>query len=407
MCPLSLARMQFPGRTVDCKHVQCFDIQVMCKSLLSACSSSSAICDLLLGTLSPGSQKMPNCPVCGIPISLSALKVDNLFKELVDTFPLTIESIRISRDDGDNWIILPANSSLPPAIEVVDLTLTPDLDYSDDCTDWVAIKTEESVQVESKAFQPLPEVPLSSSSPSGNDGIRTNLRPLFAPACTQDHLPNMPPICPVPVTWHSTPVELERGPSAPPTQIVVESESESDTQYDGISDESNFHASDFSFDRDYDEDEDDDQDALTSMYHATGFVDQFESQILLSLSDGFTTEPIGHSFRPIRLRHASFNNHGLDGDNHDLGRHRNFSSGNPIQLRCQSVPKQKQQKRLLFQDGKDRPHQQETGWKLPNFTGLQPMQKRARLPDSRAPSHTAASGHHRPGFSFEDPIIID
>ena len=413
ICPLSLARMQFPGRTINCRHVQCFDIQVMCKTLLSTCSSTSALNDLLLGTLPSNARKMSNCPVCGETVSFSVLQVDELFKNIVDTFPSTIENVRIHRDDDDNWEILPTDTSMTfPIIEVIDLTLTPDLDYSNDMD--IVIKKEETSSIE------------GNIAPSYIHEIMpcrmvTQIASLQQSTSTQGSLlnrSNMPSVSTIPVVVsNQVNPDISRGGSSttPLTPVVVESES--DGLYDDSSDESDVSSNNFSFlGRNIDDEgsingdnDDDGDDFMQSQRAEMGFVDQFESQILLSLASRLATESTRRPFRPIRLKHVSTNGHDLGGHVHAMERPmRGGSSRNHLQFHRQPSFQPKHKKRPFLQEGggESREIWQGEGYRqYSKFVNVQPpLSKRTRMSDSGPPP---THGPRRAGFSFEDPIVID
>ena len=59
ICPISNRQIQTPGRGMDCSHAQCFDMVAFIKNAQESGNW--------------------NCPICGKPISIEALRYDPSF----------------------------------------------------------------------------------------------------------------------------------------------------------------------------------------------------------------------------------------------------------------------------------------------------------------------------------------
>lgn len=115
MCPLSQRRMAYPGRFKACDHVQCFDIEL--------------VMDLMF---KQGSQK---CPICGyLSFKVTELELDEYFSGVATL--KTETSVLISK----NGLLKETDRS---SSEIVDLTLTSDIEYSDDEP---LVKTEDGLK---------------------------------------------------------------------------------------------------------------------------------------------------------------------------------------------------------------------------------------------------------------------
>ncbi|XP_065181044.1 E3 SUMO-protein ligase PIAS1-like [Sycon ciliatum] len=77
-CPLGTTRLVYPGRSINCKHVNCFD---MASFLQMNEKNGSWV-----------------CPICDCPAIYDSLMIDGLMKELLDKCPSSVDHIEHKAD---------------------------------------------------------------------------------------------------------------------------------------------------------------------------------------------------------------------------------------------------------------------------------------------------------------------
>lgn len=393
VCPLSLIRMKHPGRTINCKHVQCFDISVMCQTILSSFPNSSSDSSMTTLLMTANKQKASLCPVCGINVSITNLQIDTFFKEIIDTHPSYIDSVDIQRNlETQSWFITPnkTNNRLSSilssgSVEIIDLTLTPDLDYSACSYDGIFIKKEDSISdktdlkvTEEKSPNPLDSVTQDQVPPSSSI---TSLSRLELSSSMNNIAINNPGPFPNQIS--------------PLTPFVVESESDShsddgsDSNHDSDY-ESNNNTDDNYFNNNFgmfyrfqDDLEPYNEESDNNYFHFPNINRQLESQIISNLVGRFRQPKIARpirrkntseKIRQIRLRHCSFDNN-------------NNNNNNIYSSNCENTNLLPSSKRYCNTEANT--SSLHTSFFGPNSI-VPPI---SRIPVS--------------GFSFEDPIIID
>jgi E3 SUMO-protein ligase PIAS1 len=122
--PLSQCKITYPGRSKNCKHNQCFDINT---------------CFLM-------NQKLPTftCPICNIRMDWKAIVLDEFFLDIIQKIPKDMDSIEIqpngdwempkenkvvmnkSSDSTEAQVFCLDDSPVKKAVITIDLTLTDD-----------------------------------------------------------------------------------------------------------------------------------------------------------------------------------------------------------------------------------------------------------------------------------------
>ncbi|SPR00092.1 unnamed protein product (mitochondrion) [Plasmodiophora brassicae] len=83
-CPLSMARMKVPVRSIHCKHLQCFDLEAM----------------LMFGK----QYRKWSCPVCKQPTNVETLRVDSFFAKVLAGAGPDIEQANIHVDGSIEYV---------------------------------------------------------------------------------------------------------------------------------------------------------------------------------------------------------------------------------------------------------------------------------------------------------------
>ena len=102
--PLSLTRIETPGHSVDCKHLQSFDLKIWF-------------------TLNVNSDQFI-CPVCNRYRSWSSLCFDEFYDKLLPQIPANIEKIQVFPDGKWEYVDTERRQSTSlPAYEITDSTI--------------------------------------------------------------------------------------------------------------------------------------------------------------------------------------------------------------------------------------------------------------------------------------------